>query len=215
MRQALWPALLVPLTLLLVTTAGCWENPEPPTTPEDPDGGGIPLDPSILQGFGVWNPSWPGYHLAVDLAGSGGTPVYAVADGTVREAVTGASGYGAVVVVEHPRSGGSLLAIYGHLSTRSGLAVGVGDQVSAGQRLGSLAYDDEDGGPWQPHLHFGLRMGPHRDGPQLCGVWMYVGYTRECPGTTHEEFMADGWLDPLDYLPGLVWPLPRVRGLGG
>ena len=195
----------------LVAAGACWENPEPPTAPDASGDGDLPVA-GVLQRFGVWNPAWPGYHLAVDLAGAGGTPVSAVADGTVRVAETGVSGYGAVMVVEHRVGGVEVLAVYGHLSTREGLGAREGDEVRAGGRLGSLAYDDEDGGAWRPHLHFGLRRGPHREGPHLCGVWLYVGYSRECPGTTHEEFTGAGWLDPLDYLPGLV---PPVSGTGG
>lgn len=181
---------------LLWGVGGCGED-EPAGPSLDDALPGDLSSQTVLQPFGVWNAVWPGYHLAVDLEGSGGTPVAAMDRGTVRHALTGVSGYGGVVVVEHPSGAGTILAIYGHLSARDGLAVDEGEEVERGQLLGRLAHDDEDGGPWEPHLHFGLRAGPHREGPQLCGVWLYVGYTRECPGTTHEAFLAAGWLDPL------------------
>lgn len=195
------------LTLALALLSPACSNPAAP----EPEPGLPEIDRpvsewQIHQWFGDWNAGWPGYHLAVDLTGDGGTPVVAVEDGVVRVALTGVEGYGAIVVTEHPAGGrtpsGTVLVLYGHLSAREGLAVSVGQDVARGQRLGVLAYDDEDGGPWRPHLHFGVRDGPHHDGPDLCGVWLYVGYTRECPDVTHEEFMANGWIDPVVWFGG-------------
>jgi len=160
----------------------------------------------IQQRFGRWNGAWPGYHLAVDLVAAGGTAVVAVDDGVVRVAATGVTGYGAIVVTEHPAGdrtpSGTVLVLYGHLSAREGLAVAAGQPVARGQGLGRLAYDDEDGGPWAPHLHLGVRDGPHHDGPDLCDVWLYVGYSRECEAVTHEAFMASGWIDPEAWFAG-------------
>lgn len=190
----------------LLATA-CGDPAEPPPGPVVPEIDRPSAEWQIQQAFGRWNAAWPGYHLAIDLAGSGGTPVVAVADGVVRVAATGVGGYGAIVVTEHPvgarTSSGTVLAIYGHLSAREGLDVRVGDSVTRGQRIGRLAHDDEDGGPWLPHLHLGIREGPHHDGPDLCDVWLYVGYTRECDGVTHEAFMAAGWIDPAVWFAGL------------
>lgn len=169
-----------------------------PTGPGAPEGFRTPLaDWSPLQPFGAWNPVFGGYHLAQDLAGGPGIPVRAIADGVVRVALTGVTGYGGIVVTEHPSAdgAGAVLALYGHLSAAAGLGVEVGDRVDSGEVIAVLAGDDEDGGPWSPHLHFGLREGPHVDGSHRCGIWLYVGYTRECAGTTHEAFMG-GWIDP-------------------
>lgn len=188
-----------------LTATACADPAEPPPGPAVPEIDRPSSRWQIRQPFGRWNAAWPGYHLAVDLAGSGGTPVVAVADGVVRVAATGVGGYGAIAVTEHavgPRTpSGTILVIYGHLSAREGLEVGAGDFVARGQRIGRLAHDDEDGGPWLPHLHLGIREGPHHDGPDLCNVWLYVGYTRDCAGVTHEDFMA-GWIDPLVWFAG-------------
>lgn len=169
-----------------------------PAGPGLPERFRTPLsDWSPLQPFGTWNPVFDGYHLAQDLGGTEGTPVRAIADGVVRVALTGVTGYGGIVVTEHDAGDGeaTTLALYGHLSAAAGLGVEEGDRVDAGEVIAVLAGDGEDGGPWSPHLHFGMREGPHLEGPHRCGLWLYVGYTRECPGTTHEAFM-EGWIDP-------------------
>ena len=169
-----------------------------------------PLDAwSVIQPFGAWNPNWNGYHLAVDAVAPGATPVMAADAGRVLLAEAGVSGYGALVLVVHELPEGTVTTLYGHLSGRRGLAVATGDTVSAGQLIGTTADDDEDGGPWAPHLHFGVRRGAAELGDETCGVWPYVGYTRTCSGWSHERFRSQ-WMDPQDVL-----PLPVVGPQGG
>lgn len=194
-RSRIGPLFPLVLTLLLappLLLPGCGD----PAGPDPRDPGDPIAEWTVIQRFGAWNAAWQAYHLAVDLRGDAGAPIGALRDGVVRVAATGVPGYGAVVVIEHPVATGAVMAIYGHLSTRRGLLVREGETVSAGQTIGTLADTDEDGGPWGPHLHLGLRAGPDAALTGLCGVWPYVGYTRQCGGVTHEEFMADGWLDP-------------------
>jgi murein DD-endopeptidase MepM/ murein hydrolase activator NlpD len=157
----------------------------------------------VLQEFGNWNPNWNGYHLAVDVAANPGTPVRAMADGTVRAVFTDdeAAGYGALVLIEHDFDGAFVTSLHGHLSSRLGVPVAVGDVVVGGEVIGYIAEDDEDGGPWSPHLHFGIRRGAVDLAATLCGEWLYVGYTRDCPSTSHEE-ARDFWLDPTAFLVG-------------
>ena len=61
-----------------------------------------------------------------------------------------------------------------------------------------------------PHLHFGIRDGAF-DEATLCGTWLYIGYTRECPGLSHEAH-RDLWHDPSDFLlaHGATRPGPAI-----
>jgi len=160
----------------------------------------FPLDSWLVtQDFGVWNPDWEGYHLAEDVAATGGDPVYAMADGVVAGIFTGVQGYEAVMLIEHRFDENYVVSLYGHVSTRRGFEVSEGDAVSKGELIGYIADDDEDGGPWGPHLHFGIRTGRYSLAERICGYWLYVGYTRSCAGITHEEHLAL-WLDPTDFI---------------
>ena len=109
----------------------------------------------ISQGFGptsfTGEPArcWHGrcyahFHDGIDLAAPVGTPVVAIAAG--RVVLAGRVADGAVVVmVDH---GGGIESLYGHLEPA--LSVHVGDQVSAGTRLGSIGLTGHTTGP---HLH--------------------------------------------------------------
>lgn len=90
------------------------------------------------------------HHDGVDLAGSRGTPVHAVAAGVVRTATRHyqpAPHHGTVVVLDHP---GGEVSFYSHLDA---LAVAEGERVAAGQLLGGMGTTGEVTGP---HLHFEL-----------------------------------------------------------
>jgi murein DD-endopeptidase MepM/ murein hydrolase activator NlpD len=88
-------------------------------------------------------------HPAIDIAAHSGTPVVAAAGGTVIYAgwktTGGGIGGGIVVWISH---GGRLYTTYNHLSSE---VVRVGQQVSAGQRIGSVGMT---GAATGPHLHF-------------------------------------------------------------
>jgi murein DD-endopeptidase MepM/ murein hydrolase activator NlpD len=88
-------------------------------------------------------------HPALDIAAHSGTPVVAAAGGTVIYAgwktTGGGIGGGIVVWISH---GGGLYTTYNHLSSE---IVGVGQRVSAGQRIGSVGMT---GAATGPHLHF-------------------------------------------------------------
>lgn len=182
-----------------LAVSGCGSGTEP--TPSPLVLARLPLGVwSVIQPFGEWNANWNAYHLAVDLVAPAGTPVMAADAGRVLLAEAGVTGYGALVLVRHVLPAGTVTTLYGHLSGRRGLAVATGDSVVAGQGLGTTADDDEDGGGWRPHLHFGVRRGAPSLADDTCGFWPYVGYTRTCPGWSHERFRAQ-WLDPEDMLP--------------
>ncbi len=87
-------------------------------------------------------------HTGVDIAAPWGSPVFAVAPGTVIYAGW-FGGYGKVVVVDH---GSGISTLYGHLST---LSVAAGDPVRAGSVVGRVGSTGFSTGP---HLHFEVRV---------------------------------------------------------
>jgi hypothetical protein len=89
------------------------------------------------------------FHNGLDIAGPSGTPVAALAAGTVVISDY-RSGYGHVVVVDHDDGFSTLSA---HLSVRS---VTVGDVVLAGETVGAIG---SSGTATGPHLHFETRLG--------------------------------------------------------
>ncbi len=127
-----------------------------------------PLDSYVISdGYRFGQYLWSStYHTGEDLKASPTTPVYAIANGQVKEAKEGAQGYAQVVVIEHTLPDNSkVVSIYGHLSKRAGykITVSKGQDVAKGKLIGYVGYDDEngDGGP---HLHFGIRKGEYISG---------------------------------------------------
>ena len=85
----------------------------------------------------------------IDIAAPTGTPVRAVAAGTVE--FTGWSeGYGRIVIISH---GEECRTKYGHLS---GYAVSSGQKVARGEIIG---YVGESGNAIGPHCHFEVEIG--------------------------------------------------------
>jgi len=122
-----------------------------------------PLDPMpAARSFGnrrVFNGQPRGEHTGIDLSAATGTPVHAVADGTV---VLAADHFfpGRAVYVDH---GDGLVSMYFHLDT---IAVADGDEVARGELLGTVGATGRVTGA---HLHFGLRWRGARidPGPML------------------------------------------------
>ncbi|MBA3890808.1 MAG: peptidoglycan DD-metalloendopeptidase family protein [Gemmatimonadaceae bacterium] len=85
----------------------------------------------------------------VGIAAAQGTPVRAVAGGTVLE-VARFGTYGQTVIVEH---GGGDYSVYGSLASTS---VTKGSSIAKGQAIGTVGMSDPDMGP---HLHFEIRKG--------------------------------------------------------
>lgn len=95
-------------------------------------------------------------HLAVDFWGPAGTPVHAVLPGTVYmlEYLPADLDYGYLTVLEHVTDDGDrFYTIYGHLSDESMRTLVLGQQVDAGQRIGSFGIPDVNG-KWPTHVHF-------------------------------------------------------------
>ncbi|MBT8489109.1 MAG: M23 family metallopeptidase [Gemmatimonadetes bacterium] len=104
-----------------------------------------PVDARLTSGFGLrFNGMRPDLHRGVDLDVPIGTPVTAMAGGTVRFAGV-QRGFGNVVWIDHIAG---FATAYAHLSH---IAVGQGDRVSAGQPVG---LSGASGNVTGPHLHF-------------------------------------------------------------
>ena len=123
-------------------------------------------------------------HNGVDFRAALGTPIFAVADGIVKDfgdtdTVCPGGSYGRWVVIDH---GNNLLSLYGHLSS---VAVVRGGQVKRGDRV---AYSGATGNVTGPHLHFMV---------YAANTYRFVksNYCGMIP--------AGGYLDPNDYLPSL------------
>jgi murein DD-endopeptidase MepM/ murein hydrolase activator NlpD len=88
------------------------------------------------------------FHTGIDLAAAYGNPVFAVAAGIVH-VVDSPAGFGVHVLLTPAVSAGKpVVYLYGHLS---GVTVGDGGVVSAGQLLGAVGSTGNSTGP---HLHF-------------------------------------------------------------
>lgn len=96
-------------------------------------------------------------HVGIDLGGPEGTAVHAFADGEVIHAgVNAAAGdYGPTLVTAHTLDGRPVHALFGHLSAASLARSPVGRRFAAGDVLGWLGGEAENGG-WPPHVHVQL-----------------------------------------------------------
>ncbi|MFW0873011.1 peptidoglycan DD-metalloendopeptidase family protein [Rhodococcoides corynebacterioides] len=119
-----------------------------------------PVDPdqiTLTSGFGM---RWGSMHQGIDLAGPIGTPIYAAADGVVRDAGP-ASGFGQWVVLDHQQDGRTFSTVYGHIDSFS---VAAGQPVRAGQVIATLGNRGESTGP---HLHFEIWEGGRTGGTAI------------------------------------------------
>ncbi len=192
----------LPTLFAVVVALSCSDSTAPVDDTPEATTAQVPLASwSVIQDFGVWNEGLSGYHLAEDAEASPRDEVYAMADGVVKAILTEprVQGYGAVMMIEHKFGDEYVTSLYGHISTFMGFPVSRDDPVTKGQVIAYIADDDEDGGPWAPHLHFGIRKGRFSDTETVCGLWLYVGYTRECQGTSHQTH-RDHWHDPSDFV---------------
>jgi murein DD-endopeptidase MepM/ murein hydrolase activator NlpD len=87
---------------------------------------------------------WGVTHFGVDIAAPIGTPVYAATNGVVQRAGT-ATGFGYAVYI---RGDDGAVTVYGHVNR---YFVGVGERVSAGERIAEVGNRGQSTGP---HLHF-------------------------------------------------------------
>lgn len=107
----------------------------------------LPTRGIFTSGFGY---RWGALHDGVDLAGPIGTPIFAAADGVVKEAGYTNSGYGAWVLVQH---GDGTVTRYGHIDSWN---VQTGQRVFAGDQIATIGNRGNSTGP---HLHFSVLLG--------------------------------------------------------
>ncbi|MBL8233564.1 MAG: M23 family metallopeptidase [Bryobacterales bacterium] len=109
-----------------------------------------PLEGRLLSSFGTRQDPFSGmggFHAGVDISAPTGTPVRAAADGVVEFAGWN-SGYGKLLVVQHP---GGVETYYAHLSR---FAVIPGQEVRMGE---VVAFSGSTGRSTAPHLHYEVR----------------------------------------------------------
>jgi peptidoglycan LD-endopeptidase LytH len=96
-------------------------------------------------------------HMGVDLGGPVGVAVHAPMPGVVTHAgaLPAPGDYGHAVVVEHTLDGRPMWVLFGHLSARSIGHSPPGRRVRAGDVLGWLGHEGENGG-WPSHVHVQL-----------------------------------------------------------
>ncbi len=101
-----------------------------------------------------WGPSWRTLHLGIDLFAPEGTGVHAPLCGRVHSLQDNREpwDYGPTLILEHGTEAGSFYTLYGHLSRSSLDSIQAGQDIAAGEPIGSLGTPDENGG-WPPHLH--------------------------------------------------------------
>lgn len=107
----------------------------------------------ISSGYGNrWNPIAGGYqfHLGSDFAAELGTPIYAVADGTVEYVGIGKDGRSNnLVIIRHENGGDVFWSWYVHMYD-NGIHVAEGEQVEVGQHIADVGNNGRSTGP---HLH--------------------------------------------------------------
>ena len=112
----------------------------------------------------------PEIHKGIDLVNASGTPIVSSAPGVVIKAAP-ATGYGNVVFVSHVINGEIWTTVYAHLNA---ITIGAGQQVAAGQTVGTLG---NTGWSTGPHLHFELHRGKWAPGqPNAIDPASYIGY---------------------------------------
>lgn len=84
-------------------------------------------------------------HNGLDMLAHSGEPVYAAADGIIKEVIRSRKGLGNVVVIDH---GNGYVTRYAHLAD---IEVGRGRKVKRGARIG---YVGVSGNSFAPHLHY-------------------------------------------------------------
>ncbi|WP_452448208.1 M23 family metallopeptidase [Nocardia jiangxiensis] len=113
----------------------------------------LPARGVFSSGYGS---RWGTFHYGIDIAAPIGSPIYAVADGTVINAGP-AQGFGLWVRIRHDDG---TISVYGHMYDFS---VSVGERVRAGQQIARVGNRGDSTGP---HLHFEILINGQHVDPQ-------------------------------------------------
>jgi formiminotetrahydrofolate cyclodeaminase len=117
----------------------------------------------IASGFGYRiDPVYkvPKFHAGLDFAAPIGTPIYATADGMIKEASFNSGGYGNHVVIDH---GYGYQTLYGHMYK---IKVHVGEHVKRGEVIGWVGSSGKSTGP---HCHYEV----HKNGIPVDPVYYF------------------------------------------
>jgi len=126
------------------------------------------------------------YHLGDDIGISAGSPVYAIATGTVKH-IGVHTDFGTVILIEHTLSNQEkIVSLYGHLGKE--IKVKEGQFVNKNQIIGYIGTIDVNGG-WPEHLHFGIRKGTYID---IKTNWVYWGLG--------SKDKLNDWYNPTEFL---------------
>ena len=99
-------------------------------------------------------------HLGLDFTAPQGTPIYATADGTVRDAGFNTGGFGNRVVINH---GFGYETLYGHMYR---IIARVGQQVKRGEVIGWVGSTGKSTGP---HCHYEV----HKYGEKIDPIYFF------------------------------------------
>lgn len=116
----------------------------------------VPVQGVVTSRFAAIESVRYGAHTGLDIGAGSGTPILAVADGTVTYASPMGT-YGNLVIITH---GNGIQTYYAHCSK---ILVSVGQQVSSGQ---SIALVGSTGNSTGPHLHLEVRINGSPVNPQ-------------------------------------------------
>jgi murein DD-endopeptidase MepM/ murein hydrolase activator NlpD len=95
------------------------------------------------------------FHTGTDYAAPLGTPIYAIADGTVEYVGAGKDGRSSMlVIIRHEIDGQTVYSWHVHMY-RDGIHVTEGQQVSAGDLIAEVGNNGNSTGP---HLHFEIHL---------------------------------------------------------
>ncbi|WP_153798183.1 M23 family metallopeptidase [Foetidibacter luteolus] len=100
------------------------------------------------------------FHAGLDFTAPQGTPIYATADGTVKESDYNAGGYGNHVVINH---GFGYETLYGHMVR---IKARTGTKVKRGEVIGYVGSTGKSTGP---HCHYEV----HRNGQPVDPVYYF------------------------------------------
>lgn len=100
------------------------------------------------------------FHAGLDFAAPQGTPIYATADGIIKEANYNAGGYGNHVVINH---GYGYETLYGHMYK---IKAKPGEHVKRGEVIGYVGSTGKSTGP---HCHYEV----HRSGERIDPVYYF------------------------------------------
>jgi len=114
-----------------------------------------PISGTVTSRFGT---RWGKTHKGIDIGAAKGTPISAVASGTVVVSSYGYNGgYGNYVIISH---GNGVQTLYGHCTS---LTVSVGQTVSQGQTIATVG---NTGNSYGNHLHLEIRVNGVAQNPQ-------------------------------------------------